>query len=251
MVNKQDWGEMVNAWRNTCILGAVYVMLGVLTFIAVAALMGFAVHSKDELREIMRELEQKPDVCQADPCVDNCPNPCPEIPDLCPPFDNADIIGVISLGCDDKDPCTVDRLRNGSCTYERLENGCACTSECHNPIGTGVCWEGRCVGAPCKGFCDDMNPCPALNFTDTSGLSVNCVEDGGGGGSGSCLYTIGPDISGALPCTESCLYLESCRAIISDEYEPLKHCLKIDVFCAHNGDITCNFFFECAVPLVL
>lgn len=244
MVTKQDWGEMVNAWRNTCILGAVYVMLGVLTFIAVASLLGFAVHSKDELREILRELEQKPDVCQADPCFDNCPNPCPEIPDLCsPPIDIAEIIGVLSETCDDKDPCTADRVRNGSCTYERLENGCACTSDCFNPIGTGICLQGRCVGAPCKGFCpNNVTDCPALNFTEIP--DVNCVD-------GACLYTIGPDISGALPCTESCLFLESCRAIISDEAEPLKHCLKTDVFCAHNGDITCNFFFECAVPLVL
>lgn len=242
MVTKQDWSEMANAWRNVCILGWVFVILGILTFVAVSSLLGFAVHSKEELREILRELDQKPDVCQADPCADPCPS-CPEIPDLCvPPIDIADIIGVISLSCDDKNPCTADRLRNGSCNYEILENGCACTSECNNPIGTGICWEGRCTGAPCKGFCDDENPCPSLNFTETP--DVYCMD-------GSCLYTVGPDISGALPCTESCLFLESCRAIISDENEPLKHCLKTDVFCAHNGDITCNFFFDCAVPLVL
>lgn len=243
MVTKQDWNEMANAWRNVCIGIAVAAILAALIFLAVVTLLGYAVHSKDEVREILRELRMKPDVCQADPCFDNCPNPCPEVPDICsPPIDIAEIIGVISDTCDDKDPCTVDRFRNGSCTYERLENGCACTSDCFEPIGTGICWEGRCVGAPCRGFCEISDDCPALNFTEA--VDVNCVD-------GACLYTIGPDISGALPCTESCLYLESCRAIISDEAEPLKHCLKTDVFCAHNGDITCNFFFKCAVPLVL
>ena len=244
-MSTRDWQEMVGAWRNVCVLGVIFVILGVICFLISASLLGFAVHTKDELRELLREVREIPEECPdpcADPCVDPCADPCPDpCPSPCPPpVDISEIIGVPSDTCDDKDPCTVDRLRNGSCIFERLENGCACTSDCFEPIGTGICWEGRCVGAPCKGFCDIANDCPMLNFTVPE--DVNCVD-------GSCLYTIGPDINGSLPCTESCLFSESCKAMIFDN-EPLKFCLKIDVFCAHNSDITCNYFFDCAVPLV-
>jgi len=246
MISQKDWREMVAAWRNVCILGAIFVILSIIGFFVLAGLLGFAVHSKDELREILREVREIPDEC-LDPCPDNCADPCQPCPDPCPspcppPVNISEIIGLPSDTCDDKDPCTIDRFRNGSCIYERLENGCACTSDCFVPVGTGICWEGICTGAPCKGFCEMDADCPNLNFTN-GGADVNCVD-------GSCLYTIGPDINGAVPCTESCLFLESCKAMISNE-EPLKHCLKIDVFCAQNGDITCNYFFECAVPLVL
>lgn len=234
---------MVAAWRKVCILSVIFAVLAIFTFFAAAALLGFAVHSKDELEEILREVREIPEEC-LDPCPDNCPprcncrNPCP---DPCPdPVNITEIIGAPSASCDDKDPCTVDRLRNGSCFYERVENGCACTNDCFEPTGTGICWEGMCMGAPCKGFCELAANCSTLNFT--SAVDVSCV-------SGSCFYRIGPDISGALPCSDSCLYLESCRELISDD-EPLKHCLKIDVFCASNGDITCNYFFKCAVPFV-
>ncbi len=248
MMNARNWNEMVGAWRNVCILGSVFVVLGIVTFLAVAALLGFAIHTKDELREIIREVRDIPDECP-DPCPDNCPDPCPDCPDPCfdpcPELNISEIIGIPSESCDDKDPCTVDRLRNGSCIFERLENGCACTSVCFEPIGTGICWEGRCVGAPCKGFCEIEDDCPTLNFTtNNNGEDVNCVN-------GSCLYSIGPEINGALPCTDSCLFLESCKSLVSDN-EPLKQCLKIDVFCAtDDGDIACNYFFDCAVPFVL